>query len=268
MAARLPGAGTSTASSVMAPRPTRSTPVPVIGLASGVTAVAANARNLAFLTAWLCKTAPRMPGVATVLASLATARRRLRLTPVPVSGMDSGVTAIAAGYQHSLAVKDGGLYAWGVNYAGELGDGTTTDRLIPVPVIGLVSGVTAIAAGDHHSLAVKDGGVYAWGNNSSVSSAMVQLTSHSIPALVIGLSSGATAVAASRDNSFAVVNGRVYAWGDGTNGGLGNGTFGGISSIPVLVDPTNVTNIIAVAAGGPQLHQNYALSSDGSMNRA
>ena len=82
-----------------------------------------------------------------------------------VSGL-SGVVAVAGGRYHSLAVKsDGTVWAWGNNWLGQLGDGTTTDRSIPVQVSGL-SGVVAVAGGDYHSLAVKsDGTVWAWGDN-------------------------------------------------------------------------------------------------------
>ena len=68
----------------------------------------------------------------------------------------SGVSAIAAGEYHTVAVKaDGSVVAWGYN-----GYGQTT-----VPA-GL-SGVTAIAAGDYHTVALKaNGSVVAWGRNS------------------------------------------------------------------------------------------------------
>jgi hypothetical protein len=67
----------------------------------------------------------------------------------------SGVTAIAAGAGHSLALKsDGTVAAWGWN-----GHGQTT-----VPE-GL-SGVTAIAANAWQSMALKsDGTIVAWGDN-------------------------------------------------------------------------------------------------------
>src|ERR1019366_8000856 len=63
-----------------------------------------------------------------------------QLTPVPASGLN-GVIALAAGGYHTLALKsDGTVWAWGYNVAGQLGDGTTTDRNIPIQVIVPASG--------------------------------------------------------------------------------------------------------------------------------
>jgi alpha-tubulin suppressor-like RCC1 family protein len=76
-----------------------------------------------------------------------------RTTPVQVSNL-SGVKAIAGGGLHSVALKtDGTVWAWGRNYGGELGDGTSgTDRTTPVQVKNL-GGVKAIDAGGYHNLA-------------------------------------------------------------------------------------------------------------------
>lgn len=53
-------------------------------------------------------------------------------TPVQASGL-TDVAVIGGGYDHSLAVKlDGTVWAWGSNWNGELGNGTTTDKNIPV----------------------------------------------------------------------------------------------------------------------------------------
>ena len=74
-----------------------------------------------------------------------------------VSGL-AGVVAIAGGYHHSLAVRnDGTVWAWGDNYYGELGDGTTTRRLARVQVQGL-AGIVDVEAGSYHSLAVRSDG--------------------------------------------------------------------------------------------------------------
>lgn len=54
-----------------------------------------------------------------------------RGTPEQVTGI-SGVTAIAAGWNHHVAFKpDGTVWTWGYNADGQLGDGTTSDRATP-----------------------------------------------------------------------------------------------------------------------------------------
>ena len=75
-------------------------------------------------------------------------QRWIDYTPVQVSGL-TDITAISAGWIHTVALKnDGTVWAWGSNYYGELGDGTTMDRYTPVQVSGLTE-VIAISAGDY-----------------------------------------------------------------------------------------------------------------------
>jgi alpha-tubulin suppressor-like RCC1 family protein len=58
--------------------------------------------------------------------------------PVPVIGLTAGVTAIAAGGDHSCAIAKGAVWCWGRNEAGQLGTDTTDQDAHPVRV--LVSG--------------------------------------------------------------------------------------------------------------------------------
>jgi alpha-tubulin suppressor-like RCC1 family protein len=71
----------------------------------------------------------------------------------PTKANLQSVTAIAAGDQHTLALKsDGTVWAAGSNHWGQLGTGTFKDSSNPVHIINL-SGVGAIGAGLDHSLA-------------------------------------------------------------------------------------------------------------------
>ena len=94
-----------------------------------------------------------------------------------------GVTRIAAGVNHALAVAGGRLYAWGARKHGQLGVYVPKQRAVPLlvgrepipcPSTGRagcsLDGYTVVdcAAGDGFSLAVDaDGGVHATGTNRS-----------------------------------------------------------------------------------------------------
>ena len=132
-----------------------------------------------------------------------------RNTPiqVKVSGSNlTGVTALAGGENHTLAMKsDGTVWAWGRNISGQLGDGTTTDRSSPVRVSGL-SQVTAIAAGQLHSLALKsDGTVWAWGDNFYGKLGDGSQTRRTSPVRVTGLGTPSTMLGVAAGGDFSVV---------------------------------------------------------------
>ncbi len=81
-------------------------------------------------------------------------------------GLDTDWGQIAAGWNHSIAIKtDGSLWAWGDNNYGQLGDGTNTNQNQPT-LIDAATNWQSITAGEGHSMAIKtDGTLWAWGRN-------------------------------------------------------------------------------------------------------
>lgn len=95
---------------------------------------------------------------------------RDRFAPGPVRlPADRRFTAVAAGQWHSLAIdSDGGVWSWGFNRFGQLGDGTRTPRGVPVRVPLPAGVVVTTVRGDYgHSVALTSTGrVYHWGRDA------------------------------------------------------------------------------------------------------
>ncbi|HLY09311.1 MAG TPA: RCC1 repeat-containing protein [Planctomycetota bacterium] len=172
------------------------------------------------------------------------------LTPAMISGLPA-MTAVAAGYQHSLGLAgDGSVWSWGDDTYGQLGDGFTgLPNPFPTKIIGL-SGITAIAAGSSFSMAIKnDGSVWAWGNNQfgTIGNGLVGAAVPS-PVQVNNLN-GITQIAAGGFHALALRNdGTVWGWGDNSRGQVGMGSFTPLN----VAAPTQVlslSNVISIAGG-------------------
>ncbi len=151
-----------------------------------------------------------------------------RSTPVQVSGLTSGVVQITVGSTHSCALMVTGVVrCWGWNSAGQLGDGTTTNRSTPVQVSGLPSGVTQIAAGSSYSCALlATGSARCWGYNGTGGLGDGTTTDRLTPVQVSGLAATAAQLSAatSRFTCALLVGGDVKCWGWNPSGQLGDGT--------------------------------------------
>jgi len=179
--------------------------------------------------------------------------------PVQVSNL-TGVTAVAAGAYHGMALKsDSSVWAWGYNVDGQLGNNSTADSHVPVTTLGLAK-TTVLAAGEYHSLAVRATGmVWAWGSNADGQLGNNSTIDSSTPVPVSGLT-GATSVAGGALHSLVVKSdGTVWAWGFNNHGQLGNNSTT-LSTVPVQV--SGLTGATAVAGG---TSHSVALKSDGTV---
>lgn len=192
-----------------------------------------------------------------------------------------GATKVSVGYQHSCAVlTDTTLRCWGRNFAGDLGDGTTTDAPVPTTVVGesgsgSLSGVIAVSAGGGTTCAVlSDHSVDCWGANyrgslGSGSTAVPALST--VPRPVVGLAGAGVlgsvdAIAGGAGHFCALLEaGSVACWGDGAFGQTGTGSRNGGTGTPTLVvDATGspLTGAIEVVAGS---NHSCALLGGGSV---
>jgi alpha-tubulin suppressor-like RCC1 family protein len=166
-------------------------------------------------------------------------------SPVAVSGL-TGATSVAAGGEDSCAlVADGGVECWGMNYYGQLGDGTAggpeeCDTVYPCSttpiVVSGLTGATSVVTGGADTCALLSGGtVDCWGANAEgelgvgADAGSLECDAYTncstIPVPVSGLS-GVTSLAAGSDHTCALqANGSVWCWGYNDSGQLGNGTI-------------------------------------------
>lgn len=109
---------------------TRSTPVAVVGLATGVLQIAARGDST-------CALLRGSRGVRcwgkNDYGQLGDGTTTARTVPTPVTGLEYGVWRVSLGFIFGCAalISDGSTRCWGYNGQGQLGDGTFSSRLVP-----------------------------------------------------------------------------------------------------------------------------------------
>jgi len=136
------------------------------------------------------------------------------------------IKSLAAGMDHACVVKakDGSVWCWGKDYAGQLGDGGSVDAALPVMASG-VFGAVQVACGERHTCARHLAGTIAcWGANDHHQLANGTTTLSTRPRPMHGLVSTKAIVAAGDATCVLLKDGDARCWGRNDVYQLGDGT--------------------------------------------
>lgn len=173
------------------------------------------------------------------------------------------VTTVTAGCWHTFALTTSGLFGWGLNTDGQLGNGDMRNTDTPARITFLVLGpgpgrLTSLFAGCDHTIALfSKGGVMAWGLNNAGQLGNGSSMPISDKPVSVTLPAGikVKSISAGCDNSYLLTTtGKVYAWGLNSNGELGVGSLPADSNVPVLVHLPASPGATAIGSGPAALH--------------
>ena len=153
-------------------------------------------------------------------------------TPLQVTPLGANVRQVSTSpSNHTCAcLSDGTAWCWGNNYAGQLGDGTTSQSAFPVQVSGLASVVETSAGAAHTCARTSDGALWCWGDNeggqlgNGMSSQRAMATT---PVRVARLGTNVVEICAGTGRTCARGNnGGIWCWGAREYGMMGDGDLG------------------------------------------
>jgi alpha-tubulin suppressor-like RCC1 family protein len=173
-----------------------------------------------------------------------------RTTPVAVQQGGVTFTSITAGENYTCGLTGAGAtYCWGWNWAGQLGDNTTTGRSTPVAVQQGSATFTSITGGRYHTCGLTGAGAaYCWGDNDNGQLGDNTTTERHTPVAVQQGGVTFASITAGWYHTCGLTGaGAAYCWGRNWVGQLGDNTTTERST-PVAVQQGGVT-FTSITAG-------------------
>jgi alpha-tubulin suppressor-like RCC1 family protein len=158
-------------------------------------------------------------------------------------------------------IQFAGLWTWGNNSIGQLGDNTIVDKSSPVQTIAWGSNWKQVSTLQEHTAAIKtDGTLWLWGRNTSGHLGDNSTTNKSSPVQTVALGTNWKQVSAGYPHTAAIkTDGTLWTWGYNGTGQLGDNTRTNRSS-PVQTI-TFGTNWKQVSCG----YHTAAIKTDGTL---
>lgn len=154
------------------------------------------------------------------------------------------------------------IWAWGDNFCGKIGDGTTVSKSSPVSVVGGFTDWCQVSSGGS-TLAVRaNGTLWAWGANNYGQLGDGTTVAKSSPVSVVGGFTDWCQVAQGGFFSLGLrTNGTAWGWGNNIRGQLGDGTtFNQSSPVSVIGGFTDWTRLEAAST-----RSSFGLRTNGTL---
>lgn len=187
-------------------------------------------------------------------------------TPTQVVGLTSGVTRIGSGFNFAGAVlSDGTARTWGLNGAGQLGDGSTTNRDTPTTPAGWTGSASEIVGNMGNTFILRaDGSVVGCGQNDAqgeLGNGQTSPSTNPTFSALPGLTSGVKQLTLTASSGYVLMNdGSVRAWGANSFGQLGDGSTSSKLSPTALTTLPADRSILRLADNSPTSNTMYLIT--------
>jgi alpha-tubulin suppressor-like RCC1 family protein len=170
-----------------------------------------------------------------------------------------GVVRIASGAGHTCAIDgDGGLWCWGANSRGQVGDDSTDDSAVALRVGSQT--FTDVAAGSTHTCGIGDPDditrAMCWGGNESGQLGTGDTVDSHVPAVVVSEGvdqlAGPGGLGSGHDHACADVEDGLFCWGNNESYQLGTETTGPYSEYAQPVSVSFSGMVLSRIDGGAE----------------